>query len=75
MCSVYLPDEDRVVNIIGDHLEPVIPQRGDQVKVIIGEYREAVGQLLSIDNQEGVVKLHQDQVQMLQLRYLCKMKQ
>ncbi|KAL0271372.1 UNVERIFIED_CONTAM: hypothetical protein PYX00_008479 [Menopon gallinae] len=74
MCSVYLPDEDRVVNIEGDHLEPVIPQRGDQVKVIIGEYREAVGQLLSIDNQEGVVKLHQDQVQMLQLRYLCKMK-
>lgn len=63
-----------MVNIEGDHLEPVIPQRGDQVKVIIGEFREAVGQLLSIDNQEGVVKLHQDQVQMLQLRYLCKMK-
>lgn len=73
-CSVYLPDEERVVNIVGDHLEPVIPQRGDQVKVIIGENREAVGQLLSIDNQEGVVKLNQDQVQMLQLRFLCKMK-
>lgn len=45
-----------------------------QVKVIYGEEREVVGQLLSIDNQEGVVKVHGDNVKMLQLRYLCKMR-
>ncbi|XP_046400146.1 transcription elongation factor SPT5 isoform X2 [Ischnura elegans] len=73
-CSVFLPEEDRVVNIVSDHLEPIVPQRGDQVKVIMGEDREAVGQLLSIDNQEGVVKLAQDEVKMLQLRFLCRMK-
>lgn len=33
MCSVFLPEEDRVVNIICDHLEPIIPQRGDAFKV------------------------------------------
>ncbi|KAF4528479.1 hypothetical protein B566_EDAN013026 [Ephemera danica] len=55
-------------------LEPVVPQRGDQVKVILGEDREAVGTLLSIDNNEGVVKLSPDEVKMLQLRYLCRMR-
>ncbi|KAJ9580689.1 hypothetical protein L9F63_024134, partial [Diploptera punctata] len=74
MCSVFLPEEDRVVNIVSEHLEPIVPQRSDQVKVIHGEDREAVGQLLSIDNQEGVVKLTSGEVKMLQLRYLCRMK-
>ncbi|XP_037068166.1 transcription elongation factor SPT5-like [Pollicipes pollicipes] len=73
VCSLFLPDEDRVVNMVADHLEPVRPQRGDRVKVILGEDREASGQLLSIDHQEGVVKLDQEDVKMLQLRYLCKL--
>lgn len=33
MCSVFLPEEDRVVNIMADHLDPVPPQRGDAFKV------------------------------------------
>ena len=74
MCSVFLPEEDRVVNIHGDHLEPIVPQCLDQVKVILGEARESVGQLLSIDNQEGVVKLATGDLTMLQLRFLCRMK-
>ena len=74
MCSVFLLEEDRVVNIVSEHLEPIVPQRADQVKVILGEDREAVGHLLSIDNQEGVVKLTSGEVKMLQLRYLCRMK-
>lgn len=75
MCSVYLPKEDRVVNIVCDNLEPIVPQRGDTFKVIMGEEREAVGQLISIDHQDGVVKLnHDDEVTMMNLRYLCKMK-
>jgi transcription elongation factor SPT5 len=74
MCSVFLPDEDRVVNIVSEHLEPIVPQRSDQVKVILGEDREAVGQLLSVDNQERVVKLTSNEVKMVQLRFLCRMK-
>ena len=74
MCAIFLPEEDRTVNLEWDQLEPVIPKRGDRVKVIVGEDREAVGVLLSIDNQEGVVKINNEEVKMLQLRFLCKMK-
>ena len=66
----------RTVNIQADHLAPVVPSRGDKVKVILGdEDKDMTGQLLSIDSQEGVVKLdHSGDVKMLQLKYLCKMK-
>ena len=75
MCSVFLPDEDRTVSIAPDHLAPVQPTRNNKVKVIMGEDRESTGTLLSIDSQEGVVKLDQSgDVKMLQLKYLCKMK-
>ncbi|XP_071743655.1 transcription elongation factor SPT5-like [Lepeophtheirus salmonis] len=75
MCSVYLPDEHRTVSIAADHLQPVKPVRGDKVKVIMGEDRDATGSLLSIDSQEGVVKLKNDiYLKMFQLKYLCKMK-
>jgi len=75
MCTVYLLTEDRVVNLACEQLEPVIPSRGDRVKIIIGEDREAIGTLLSIDNQEGVVKLSTDEIKFLQLKFLCKMKE
>ncbi|KAA0192293.1 hypothetical protein HAZT_HAZT006833 [Hyalella azteca] len=72
-CSVFLPEEERVVNINGEHLEPVVPVQGDRVKVIFGEDREQMGSLLSIDNNEGVVNMDHSDLKMLQLRYLCKM--
>lgn len=31
MCSVFLPEEDRVVNIAGEHLEPVVPKQHEKV--------------------------------------------
>lgn len=73
MCSVFLPEEDRVVNIMADHLDPVPPQRGDAFKVIIGEERESTGELLSIDQQEGVVKINND-IKLISLVNLCKMR-
>lgn len=74
MCAVFLPAEDRVVNLNCEQLEPVLPTHGDRVKVVIGEDRESVGTLLSIDNQEGVVKLTGGELKMLHLRFLCKMR-
>ena len=73
MCTLYLPVEDRSLNVLSEHLEPVIPARGDRVKVVGGEEREQAGSLLSIDHSEGVVKLDSGDVKMLQLRFLCKM--
>ena len=61
MCSLFLPDEDRVVNMTADQLEPVQPQRGDSVKVILGQSgvglgasRDGVGQKMT----RGRTKLH-----------------
>ena len=34
-CAVFLPEEERVVNINGEHLEPIIPSPGDKVKVLL----------------------------------------
>ncbi|XP_075228601.1 transcription elongation factor subunit Spt5 [Lycorma delicatula] len=72
ICTVFLPEEDRTVSISCEHLEPVVPMRGDAVKVIMGEDREAIGQLISIDNTEGVVKLSNDEVKLLALKLLCR---
>lgn len=72
-CSVFLPEEDRVVNIPGEHLEPVAPSRGDRVKVIMGEERESTGVLLSFDNPDGVVKSDDGKIKMLDMNFLCKM--
>ena len=45
----------RTVNIAADHLAPVVPSRGDKVKVILGdEDKDMTGQLLSIDSQVGI---------------------
>ncbi|GBM05915.1 Transcription elongation factor SPT5 [Araneus ventricosus] len=74
MCSVFLPQEDRVINILGEHLEPVLPKPGDDIKIIIGPDREETGTLLSIDGSDGVVKLDNNNYRMLNLKFLCKMK-
>ncbi|CAM9491533.1 unnamed protein product [Lampetra planeri] len=74
MCSVYLPDSDKVVSIASDHLEPVIPAKYDKVKVILGEDREATGTLISIDGEDGIVRMELDnQLKILNLRFLGKL--
>ncbi|KAF5280109.1 hypothetical protein FQA39_LY18143 [Lamprigera yunnana] len=72
MCSVFLPEEDRVVTIMCNHLDPVQPQCDDMFKVIIGEERESVGELLSFDSKEAIVKI-KGKVSLLPLSHLCKM--
>ena len=73
MCSVFLPAEQRVATVAGDMLEPVVPVRGDRVKIIAGENRERTGQLLSADRQEGLVKLDSSEVIMFQILHLCRL--
>lgn len=73
MCVVFLPAEDRTVNIVSDQLEPVIPQAKDHIKVIDGNYRDTVGELLSIDNHEGVISAVGGKVHLIPLKSLCKL--
>lgn len=74
---MQLVAEDKTINIQLDHLEPVIPQRNDRVMVIIGDDKGAIGRLLSIDGNEGVIKLEnrpeREEITMKQLRLLCKL--
>lgn len=34
MCSLFIPEEDKVVNIACEHLEPVPPEKGDRVSLV-----------------------------------------
>ena len=44
-----------------------------QVKVILGEDRESTGELISIDDKDGIVRMdHDKQLKILQLRFLGK---
>ena len=43
------------------------------MKVILGEERESTGVLISIDINDGVVKLDKGSITMFQLSFLCKM--
>ncbi|XP_040298487.1 transcription elongation factor SPT5 isoform X1 [Bufo bufo] len=74
LCSVLLQDSDKVISISGDHLEPVTPTKNSRVKVILGEDREAMGILLSIDNEDGIVRMDlDDQLKILNLHFLGKL--
>lgn len=74
MCSVFLQDTEKVVSISSEHLEPVTPTKNNKVKVILGEDREACGVLLSIDGEDGIVRMELDeQLKILNLRFLGKL--
>lgn len=74
LCSVFLQDGEKVVSISGEHLEPVTPTKNNKVKVILGEDREATGVLLSIDGEDGIVRMELDeQLKILNLRFLGKL--
>ncbi|KAI0980149.1 hypothetical protein GJ496_004273 [Pomphorhynchus laevis] len=78
LCSVYLQNANKVVSIIGRLLCPVNPSVSDKVMILSGESRGSIGELLSIDACEGVVKLadrsSNEDIQMFQLSLLCKYK-
>lgn len=73
MCALFIPLKDKVVSVACEHLQAVTPHKGDRMKVIFGEEREATGQLLSIDGNECVVKLDHGTINMFQLSHVCKM--
>ncbi|KAL7980708.1 hypothetical protein Chor_001862 [Crotalus horridus] len=74
MCSVYVKKCEKVVSISSEHLEPVTPAKNDKVKVLLGEDREATGMLLSIDGEDGIVRMNpEEQLRILNLRFLGKL--
>jgi len=33
MCTLFVPDQDKVISVASEHLEPVCPEKGDRVSV------------------------------------------
>ncbi|KAF9280240.1 transcription elongation factor spt5 [Mortierella alpina] len=60
MCDVRLlsgPDDRKVIQIPVQYLKPVAPLKNDGVKVLSGEHRGALGTLMGVDVQDGIVSL------------------
>ena len=34
MCTLFIPDRDKVISVASEHLEPVIPEKGDRVSAV-----------------------------------------
>ncbi|CAF3585929.1 unnamed protein product [Adineta steineri] len=58
VCTVHFPQQDRRAVVPLHHMEPVTPLQNDKIYVIGGDNKGASGDLLSVDNQDGVVRLH-----------------
>lgn len=72
VCSVYLVQEDRIVSIVPENLEPVLPGVGDEYKVIMGDDRECTGKVTSITGTRAVC-LTNGTTTYKELRHLCKL--
>lgn len=74
-CSVFLPEEDRVVSVVSENLEPVLPQNKDHFKMIYGDDREITGTVISKDGLKDALVMINGAKKLIPLHHLCKMKQ
>ncbi|XP_055640225.1 transcription elongation factor SPT5 [Toxorhynchites rutilus septentrionalis] len=73
-CSVFLPEEDRVLSVLYQNLQPVVPGPGDRFKVIFGDERETTGEFLSMSSsKEAFVSINGNK-KLMPLNYLCRIK-
>jgi transcription elongation factor SPT5 len=56
-CSVYIQSLSKTVEIPFAQLTPSVPKAKDTVVVISGENREMQGELIGIDEKDGIVKV------------------
>ena len=69
VCSVFLIEEDRVVTVQSSNLEPILPRTKDMFKVLSGEQRDQMGQVVSITGREVIVRYnHSNETSMVPSR-------
>lgn len=72
-CSVYLPDEERIVTVGNDNLEPLMPKTSDDAKVLCGSYKDRTGNMVAIDGCDGVIIMPDEKDPILiPLLHLCR---
>ena len=90
-CSVWIISADQTISVGCEDLKPVQPQKNHkvsslslitvvtfffQVKVLHGDDIGQTGELISIDGNDGIVRMDQDkQLKILQLKFLGKIHQ
>lgn len=72
-CSIFLPEEDRVMTVPSSQLEAVIPQVQDPFKLIYGDDREATGILLALNGKDATVLINSEK-RFIPVSHICKMK-
>lgn len=74
VCKVILDQNNSSMSIPTKFLEPVSPdQKKQQVKVIVGEYKNQVGNLHSIDGPDGIVRMvNASDIKFMNLKTLAK---
>lgn len=73
--NLFLRQEDRVVTVPSCDLQPVTPESGERYKVIEGEYRDHVGNVISTDGPDVVCNPDlEDRIRIIPKRFLCAMR-
>lgn len=73
-CSVWIPATDQTISVGIDNMTPVQPLKNHKVKVLHGDDIGHTGELISIDGNDGIVRMDQDkQLKILQLKFLGKL--
>ncbi|KAI9255573.1 hypothetical protein BY458DRAFT_442143 [Sporodiniella umbellata] len=59
-CTVCLYNSNENIIIPFDCIEPTRPRKKDNVRIIAGEHRGELGNMIGIDSQDGIVRLKGD---------------
>ncbi|KAL5255685.1 hypothetical protein ACHWQZ_G011050 [Mnemiopsis leidyi] len=72
--TVWLYEEEREFECQAYQMKPVVPKKLDKVVIILGNRRGNYGQLINIDNDDGIVKAEKSlELRILKLESLAKL--
>ena len=54
-------------------LRPVVPKKKEKVKIVAGEFKGLVGELINIDGADGIVKMVDLDIQIVDMNDLAAM--
>eukprot|EP01090_Pellita_catalonica_P006455 TRINITY_DN1667_c0_g2_i1.p1 TRINITY_DN1667_c0_g2~~TRINITY_DN1667_c0_g2_i1.p1 ORF type:complete len:622 (+),score=97.82 TRINITY_DN1667_c0_g2_i1:1344-3209(+) len=59
-CEVSLIESGDTLTVPVQNLEPVVPGKKDQIKIIKGQGKGSIGEIIGIDGADGIVKMEAD---------------
>jgi transcription elongation factor SPT5 len=72
--TVLVLDFNKEIDVSLSSLKVVAPEKGDEVKVMSGQDKDAIGSLLSTDDEDGIVRVKgTGEVKFVSLKSLAKL--